>query len=70
MVADLMARNRFVGSENKAVTELLGKGDCYVDYGDEPCYLVTIEGRLHQLEFGVNHSNRPGTVIDVSVSKY
>jgi hypothetical protein len=70
MVADLMTRNRFVGSKNDEVVKLLGEVSCYVYYGDEPCYLLSLEGHRYQLEFGVNHSDRPGTVIDVSVSEY
>ena len=70
MVADLMRGRRFIGSKNKSVIELLGPGDCYLDYEDEPCYGVEFEGRYFQLGFGVNHSDRPGEVVQVSLTSW
>src|SRR4051812_29641895 len=57
MLADLMRSRRFVGSRNDAVVQLLGPGTCYLGYGDEPCYPVILDGRRHQVEFWVNHSD-------------
>jgi hypothetical protein len=68
MIADLMRKHRFIGSKNISVTDLLGPGDCYFSYEDEPCYGVEFEGRYYQLGFGVNHSNRPGEVVSVSLT--
>jgi hypothetical protein len=70
MIADLMRGRRFIGSKNKSVVELLGPGDCYLHYEDEPCYGVEFEGRYFQLGFGVNHSNRPGEVVNVTLTSF
>jgi hypothetical protein len=67
MVADLLRGHDFLGRRHDTVTELLGPSTCYADYEDMPCYLVEVSGGARQrLVFGVNHSDRPGTVIDVS----
>jgi hypothetical protein len=68
MVADLMTKKRFVGSRNDVVVRLLGPGDCYVVYDDEPCYRLTLDGNPYQLEFGINHAVRLGTVAYVTVN--
>jgi len=71
MVADLIKRHDFVGGKYEAVTGVLGASTCYADYDDIPCYLVEgVRGGRQQLVFGVNHSDRPGTVIHVSLWDY
>jgi hypothetical protein len=62
MVADLARQRRLVGLKADEVLRLLGKTDCYVHYEDEPCYVVTLDRPRYHLEFGVNHSEAPGTV--------
>jgi hypothetical protein len=68
MVADLMRMRRFIGSKNQSVYELLGPGNCYLGNEDEPCYVVEFESRYFQLGFGVNHSDRAGEVVHVSLT--
>jgi hypothetical protein len=70
MVADLVRRHRFLGSRNQAVYELLGSSTCYHGYEDEPCYRIRLDGKAFQLGFGVNHSDRPGEIVSVSIYKY
>jgi hypothetical protein len=68
MVADLMTKKTFVGAKNDVVERLLGPRNCYVVYDDEPCYRLTLDGKPYQLEFGINHAERLGTVAYVTVN--
>jgi hypothetical protein len=71
MVADLLKGHDFIGSRYDAVTTVLGVSTCYADYDDVPCYLVEASnGTRQNLVFGVSHSDRPGTVIDVGLWDY
>jgi hypothetical protein len=67
MLADLARTQRFVGKDRTNVVQLLGRGECYVHYEDEPCYTVRLGDRRYQLEFWVNHSSAPGRVIAVKL---
>jgi hypothetical protein len=67
MVADLMRKHRFLGLKNKSVFDLLGPSTCYLGSEDEPCYDIEFEGKSFQLGFGVNHSDKPGEVVYVSI---
>jgi hypothetical protein len=67
MVADLLRKTRFAGAQNQEVFDLLGKSSCYNGYEDEPCHYVEYEGRRFRLAFNVNHSDRPGEILSVSV---
>ena len=70
MVADLMRNHRFLGLENKSVFELLGPSTCYWGHEDEPCYSLEFDGRHFELGFGVNHSNRPGEIVQAAIRRF
>ena len=70
MVADLDRRHRLAGVHYRAIEALLGPGECYVDYEDEPCYVVELGGERYALQFGVNHSDAPGRVLSARLYKY
>ncbi|HEY0971805.1 MAG TPA: hypothetical protein VGE02_12625 [Gemmatimonadales bacterium] len=65
MLADLAERHRLVGVHRDSIEALLGPNECYVAYEDEPCYSLELGEEPYDLQFGVNHSSRPGTVIGV-----
>jgi hypothetical protein len=68
MVADLLRQHDFIGHKNDEVFQLLGSPTCYSEYSDMPCYDVEFsEGDRRSLIFGVNHSDRYGTVIDLEL---
>jgi hypothetical protein len=69
MVADLDRRHRLVGATVRAVKALLGPGECFVSYEDEPCYHVELGGVRYALELRVNHSNARGRVVSVGLRK-
>jgi len=71
MVADLLKAHNFVGGSGNGVSTVLGSSTCYWDH-DDPCYLVESRGgfRRHMLVFGLNRSDRPGTVSDVYLWDY
>ena len=70
MLADLLRHHDFIGHKNDEVFDLLGSPTCYADYGDMPCYTVEFsEGDRRSLVFGVNHSDRPGTVNGIGLRK-
>jgi hypothetical protein len=52
------------------IVHLLGPANCYVAYGDEPCYVVTLDRPRYQLEFRLNHSDAPGTVTSVWLTHF
>jgi hypothetical protein len=63
MLAGLARRHRFVGGHRDVVVEVLGKSECYVGYEDEPCYRLQFDDGVVELQFPVNHSTQPGTVL-------
>ena len=65
MLASLFRDRLHAPQLNTEVFALLGPADCYVGYEDDPCYRVQLEDEAYQLEFPVNHSDRPGAVIAV-----
>ena len=67
MLADLARKHQLVGAQTSTIKSLLGPSECYVAYGDEPCYELAFDGEKHLLTFYANHSNRPGLVIGVSI---
>jgi hypothetical protein len=69
MLAALAERHRFVGFHRDSVEALLGPGECYVAYEDEPCYLLQLGHSLFQLEFPVNHSSSLGQVLGMRLDK-
>ena len=56
MVTDLARRHRLVGVPPSVVRDLLGPNTCYVNYDDEPCYVLSFGGRRQYLAFPVAHS--------------
>jgi hypothetical protein len=68
MVADLLRHHDFIEHKNDEVFELLGSPTCYAYYEDEPCYTLEFsDSDRRNFIFGVNHSDRPGTVIDLQL---
>ena len=56
MVVDLAQRHRLVGVTPRLIRDLLGPNTCYVNYDDEPCYVLSFGGRRQYLAFPVAHS--------------
>lgn len=69
MLAAFAATHEIVGRSYRQVVDLLGPSECYADYEDQPCYWVRLGGRPYTLVFGVNHSDRPGTVVSVELEE-
>jgi len=69
MLAHFASTHAVLGRDYHEVLTLLGPSECYVDYEDEPCYWVQLNGRPYTLEFGVNHSDRPGFVVSVGLAE-
>jgi hypothetical protein len=69
MLASLATQHRLVGLPRDSVVALLGPGQCYVLYDDEPCYWLLLGGQPTQLAFGVNHSDAPGRIVSVSLER-
>ena len=70
MVADLDRRHRLVGVRARTIRALLGPGECFVRYEDEPCYDVELGGEPYALQFSLNHSNERGRVISARLRPY
>jgi hypothetical protein len=69
MLADLAHTHQLVGVQASTIINLLGPSECYASYDDAPCYKIAFDGTKHQLQFSVNHSDKPGRVIDVSLGQ-
>jgi len=69
MVASLLRSFKFKEMQNEEVFNLLGESQCYLYYDDEPCYLIQYGTDSYRLGFGINHSDYPGKVIWVGLTK-
>jgi hypothetical protein len=69
MVASLMQSHRADMTTSDKVFGLLGPSECYVNYDDEPCYLLTNRNKTYRLEFSVNHSTHPGRILGASLGE-
>ena len=69
MVASLLRTYDFKEMQNEAVFDLLGESQCYLYYDDEPCYLIRYGTDSYHLGFGTNHSDNPGKIIWVGLTK-
>lgn len=66
LLADLFDSHEFEEMDREGVETLLGDSkDCYVNYDDEPCYTVVLGESRYDLQFSLNHSNDPGSVVGV-----
>jgi hypothetical protein len=56
MVVDLAERHQLTDVSPNVVRDLLGPNTCYVNYDDEPCYVLSLAGKRQYLAFPVAHS--------------
>ncbi len=65
MVVDLAERHQLSNVSPNVVRDLLGLNTCYVNYDDEPCYVLSLAGTRQYLAFPVAHSGAErGTVME------
>jgi hypothetical protein len=69
MVASLMRSRIGRTTTNAQIIALLGPSECYVNYDDEPCYVLTSNQKAYRLEFSVNHSTHPGRIVGVGINE-
>ena len=69
MLAHFVGTRVLVGRHVHEALALLGPIECYVDYEDQPCYWVQLDGRPYTLEFGLNHSDHPGVVVSARLTE-